>query len=308
MPNQQPPRKPPSRSSMPQMDVGEDEYRRRQQMRDQRRKKRRTQRLVVLAALALGVIILILVLVLIIRAILPGKDSSSAPPGTSSSASALLPPVSSRPTAADTTLWSLLLVNSQHPIDDSYEPEDLVQIPGTYHYFDGRAVEALNQMIAACNAVPGHDLQPYSAYRGAESQNKRHEELVAAYKKEGLSDEAALAKANLYEPAAAHSEHRTGFAVDFFTGSYQHISDGFDQQPEFAWLVEHCAEYGFILRYPAGKEAITGMAYQPYHFRYVGTVEATQISQANICLEEYLALPDTTPPATSAPQEDSSEQ
>ncbi len=95
----------------------------------------------------------------------------------------------------------------------------------------------------------------------------------------------------------------TGLAVDFQTAVVQltllptppsPAATAFSQAPEYAWLLEHAHEYGFILRYPAEKVAITGMDFQPYHFRYVGAEHAALIRQNNLCLEEYLGL---KPPA-----------
>lgn len=86
------------------------------------------------------------------------------------------------------------------------------------------------------------------------------------------------------------SEHNLGLAVDICALDYQILDDAQADTPEQQWLMEHCAEYGFILRYPKGKEDMTGIIWEPWHYRYVGVEAAQEISQSGLCLEEYLAL------------------
>ena len=88
------------------------------------------------------------------------------------------------------------------------------------------------------------------------------------------------------------SEHNLGLAADIVSADWyaQHddLTADFDQTPAFAWLREHCADYGFILRYPLGKESVTGVTYEPWHYRYVGEEAARAIMDAQLTLEEYL--------------------
>ena len=84
------------------------------------------------------------------------------------------------------------------------------------------------------------------------------------------------------------SEHNLGLACDIVALDYQNLDDGYAETPEAKWLYENCAKYGFILRYPPDKEDITGVIYEPWHFRYVGEQAAQEIMQRGICLEEYL--------------------
>lgn len=88
-------------------------------------------------------------------------------------------------------------------------------------------------------------------------------------------------------------EHNTGLAFDILTSSNAPKNKSAASTPLFLWLDEHAAEYGFILRYPAGKEEITGVPYNPYHFRYVGKEAAQYIKKEGLCLEEFLALYET---------------
>ena len=84
-----------------------------------------------------------------------------------------------------------------------------------------------------------------------------------------------------------HSEHQTGLALDINVAS---SSAHFENTPAFAWLKEHCAQYGFILRYDQGKEDITGYRFEPWHYRYVGVETAQAVMEQGLAYEEYLAL------------------
>ena len=84
------------------------------------------------------------------------------------------------------------------------------------------------------------------------------------------------------------SEHHIGLALDILTGSYTSMDDGFGETEAGIWLAENAPDYGFILRYPSGKEEITGIVYEPWHFRYVGIKYSKYITQHGICLEEFL--------------------
>ncbi len=85
-----------------------------------------------------------------------------------------------------------------------------------------------------------------------------------------------------------YSEHNTGLAVDLGGSGNFKLEQDFENTAAFAWLIENCADYGFILRFPKGKEAITGVIYEPWHYRYVGKEAAKEIMSSNLCLEEYL--------------------
>lgn len=277
---------PEKRDNIPEIGVSERAYRQKQELRAKKRRKRRLRKAAVLGALGLGAVLLVACFVLLVRALFlpagPGvSTASAASPGASGAAS--------RPVAANPGSWNLLLVNAQNPLPANHiADDDLALIAGSPNYFDARAVSHLDRMMADCNAVEGHDLRLLAGYRSAEVQNTKHQEKVAEFTQNGAED--PTAEAARYEPDADHSELRTGLAAQFITGRMQYLSEGFAETPEGKWLLENCATYGFILRYPQEKQAITGMAYQPYHFRYVGFDDAMRIQPAGICLEEYLAL------------------
>lgn len=276
----------------------EQEYRRRQAAKEKRRKKRRTQRLLLLGAFAVAALLLILCIVMIFRAIFGEKEpvSSSVPSSSSSVSVPTSGPGVSWPVAADPTVWNLILVNGQFPLPDGFTVETAT-VTSIGHTFDARAADALKRMVEDCNAVSGNSLAIYSGYRGATTQNERYNYQVNLFKGQGHGEAEAQQLARQVELPAGYGEHQTGLAVDFTTGTVQEPSINFAQTPEFAWLVENAKNYGFILRYPSEQEAITGIKVQPYHFRYVGVEDAVAITEAGICLEQYLAV--TTQGSTS---------
>ena len=92
-------------------------------------------------------------------------------------------------------------------------------------------------------------------------------------------------QADSFSARPGYSEHQTGLTIDCNT-----IDDAFGDTPEAAWLAQHCADYGFIIRFPQGKENITGYQYEPWHIRYVGADVAKEIQKYGLTLEEYLGV------------------
>ncbi|MBR1659935.1 MAG: M15 family metallopeptidase [Oscillospiraceae bacterium] len=179
----------------------------------------------------------------------------------------------------DVNSWALILANSTHPIGE-YAPE-LAEAEGG-HLFDVRAVDALMAFVQATRDA-GFSCVINSAYRGYQEQSYLYWRKVEEY---GGNETAA---ATIVLPPGT-SEHQTGLcadiAYDFVSPKNRSLAD----TPTFQWMNEHCAEYGFILRYPEDKEEITGVIYEPWHFRYVGIEAATFMKEQNLCLEEFLAL------------------
>lgn len=183
--------------------------------------------------------------------------------------------------------WSLLLVNSWNPLPDGYEERtEFVDYDDQGNQIDSRAKDALLQMMS-----DGADYGLWGTllYRSGEIQQQYFDEEVDAYKAEGYSDSEADAMAATQVVRPGTSEHQTGLAVDILGSGYTSLQEDFDQTEAFAWLQEHCADYGFILRYPEGKEAVTGREYEPWHYRYVGEEYAREIMSRGITLEEFLA-------------------
>lgn len=213
----------------------------------------------------------------------PPADSDTADVQQSQSTPDSEPPA---PTV-DLTAWNLVLVNAQNPL-----PEGFTLTTGTLTNsleVDERILEDLNAMLAAAKEQ-GVGLIVCSAYRDLERQNRLHLAQVNSYLAEGLDQAEAEAKACTEVPPAGKSEHNTGLAVDIVTPEYQMLNDGYAETPAAAWLAANAPEYGFILRFPAGKEDVTGIYYQPWHFRYVGKDLARTITDSGLCLEEWLFL------------------
>ena len=110
------------------------------------------------------------------------------------------------------------------------------------------------------------------------------DEKAAAFVAEGYSEEEALKQAKTVAAESGFSEHQLGLAVDIDSEDTSVCSN----EAVWEWLRANCANYGFILRYPAGKEDITGISYEPWHFRFVGKDAAKKIMDSGITLEEYL--------------------
>lgn len=188
--------------------------------------------------------------------------------------------------AVDKNDWKLILLNADHPIPDDYEL--LLADLGDGQQFDMRAVGALQGMLDAARA---QGLSPVvcSAYRSEERQEELFEEQVLYHmEKEGMSQEEAEIEARRHVSYARHSEHGLGLAADIVSEDHQVLEEEQEGTPEYQWLLANCADYGFILRYPKDKTDITGVIYEPWHFRYVGKYAAYEIMSRGITLEEYL--------------------
>ena len=196
------------------------------------------------------------------------------------------------PTApADPQLWSLLLANTQNPLPDGYEPPQLTTIDASGRQVDSRIADALQQMIAAAEKDGAH-LVVTSAYRSYERQEELYVSMIREYLALGYSNADAYAATKRLRNVPGTSEHQTGLAVDIISQSYWQLDEGYANTYEARWLKEHAADYGFILRYPKDKTAITGTNFEPWHYRYVGVEDAQKIMAQGLCLEEYLAKVD----------------
>nr|WP_039793329.1 M15 family metallopeptidase [Paenibacillus elgii] len=189
-----------------------------------------------------------------------------------------------------------VLVNKTNKLPDSYKPQDLVDpnVPFTFkeklekRKMRKEAAAALEKLFQAAKK-DNLPLAGVSAYRSHETQKTVYDRYV---KKDG---EAA---ANKYSAKPGQSEHETGLAIDVAGSSGKCAAqDCFGATKEAKWLAEHAADYGFIIRYPEGKESITGYQYEPWHLRYVGVDTAKAIVKQGVTLEEYVknAVPVSKP-------------
>lgn len=183
--------------------------------------------------------------------------------------------------------WQLTLVNETSPLEEDYAP-DLAELNNGLK-FDSRAISALNNMLADGNAK-GLDLIVCSAYRSVVQQTELFRQQVARQQEEdsSLDYEQAVAAAKTVVTYPGRSEHNLGLAADIVCEGYQNLDDDFAKTEAAIWLKENCAQYGFILRYPQGKMGVTGVIYEPWHFRYVGVESAKYIYENDLCLEEFL--------------------
>lgn len=196
-------------------------------------------------------------------------------------------PVSSNNiTKDDLSKWNLILVNSKSPLNRAFTV-DLVETVDGY-MVDVRIYEALETMIADASK-DGVILTICSAYRSVATQNELLEKKAQSLVVSGIDTDLAYYKASQYISNPGESEHHTGLAVDLITPGTTTLDDKFEKTEAFKWLSENAHRYGFILRYPKGKEDITGIYYEPWHYRFVGKEHAAAIKESGLCLEEYLS-------------------
>ncbi len=181
--------------------------------------------------------------------------------------------------------WQLVLVNKQHPVPEDYTVT-LGQIKGSMKC-DVRILDDLMDMMQAAKA-DGIKLVVCSPYRDYNRQTVLFDRKIDYYMEEGHSYMEAYKLASMTVTVPGASEHQIGLALDIVSTTYSGLEIGFGETTAGKWLKEHCDEYGFILRYPEGKEYITGIQYEPWHFRYVGKEAAKQIMERDITLEEFV--------------------
>ncbi len=184
----------------------------------------------------------------------------------------------------DAEKWNLAIINIKYPLPDSYAPTLSNAISGSNIQLDSRVSERYAEMYAAAK-LSGCVLTPYSGYHSYALQETTYNRKVNFYINQGISAEEANQKARAQVLPAGCSEHNAGLAIDIVSASSDFINT-----KEYKWLCENAHNYGFILRYPEDKTAITGMNFEPWHWRYVGTQAAKEMKENNQCLEEYLGL------------------
>ena len=135
---------------------------------------------------------------------------------------------------------------------------------------------------------PGYSIVVSSAYRSYAKQSILLQEEIQKNERLGMSPKAAKKDALRTVAPPGFSEHQTGLCVDITAKNFQLLNRAQENTPENKWLQKHCKDYGFVLRYPKGRETITGYSYEPWHFRYVGKKAAKEITRRGITLEEYV--------------------
>lgn len=185
-------------------------------------------------------------------------------------------------------VWAYFLINGDNPLPENYEIE-LERVQGDFS-MDSRCAEYAREMISAAR-LDGIELRVVSAYRSVQKQQENLDAYIERMKNEGHSEQEAekLALREIAEPKT--SEHNAGLALDILTEdwweTHNDVTADFENTEEFKWLSEHAHEYGFILRYPKGAENITGYAYEPWHYRFVGVYYAKKIKESGLPFEYY---------------------
>ena len=190
---------------------------------------------------------------------------------------------------SDEDSWELILVNEQNPLPINFMV-DLIKFENVR--VDCRISEPLKKMIDAAKK-DGVNLSICSGFRSVTEQDNLYASKCLVYMSEGYSEEASDILASQYIQVGGSSEHHTGLAVDLLTDGTAVLDEGFAQTPAYSWLKENAAKYGFIERYPKDKSQLTGINWEPWHFRYVGEVNAAKLVSQNLCLEEYLQSKNT---------------
>ncbi len=183
--------------------------------------------------------------------------------------------------SADLKKDTLILVNKYYALDKDYEPDNMVQIEAKYgvqQYLQKEAYDAFKKMADDAKKE-GLTLYITSPYRSYQTQNKLYNNYSAKDGKE---------LADTYSARPGYSEHQTGLAADIVSGPGKSLAS-FENTKEFKWIKSHAHLYGFILRYPKGKEKLTGYQYEPWHYRYLGVDTASKIYSSGLTYEEYYA-------------------
>lgn len=187
-----------------------------------------------------------------------------------------------------------MLINKENLLEESYAGGDLVNVGD-----DMRAIgtvrlcrsveEALVRMDAAMKQAGVDGLFASSGYRSYSTQSTLYQRKISYYRGLGYGTEDAAALAGQVVAPPGSSEHQSGMAIDVSAASGS-LTEAFADTPQGQWLVEHCWEYGFILRYPEERTQDTGYIYEPWHFRYVGQPHAEYIHKQDLILEDYIHL------------------
>lgn len=181
--------------------------------------------------------------------------------------------------------WYLVLVNRNNPMDEGYVPELTELTPG--YSVDSRIADAANKMLADAKGEGLHIIA-CSAYRSVNRQEQLFNQTMQAQLNKGLGYLDAYQETAMSVAVPGTSEHALGLALDLISNKYTTLDEGQENTAEAKWLAANCHKYGFILRYPPDKTDITGIIYEPWHYRYVGVEDATKIKELGITLEEYL--------------------
>ena len=179
------------------------------------------------------------------------------------------------------TDWRLTLANYETLLPENFTVK--VENIDKTRQFDARAIGELNDMMNQMKKDGITNIWIQSAYRSVARQKELYDASVKKYLQEGKTQEEAEKLTNEYINKPGSSDHNLGLAVDF-----NKVDNGFEKLDGFKWLQKNAENYGFVLRYPKDKEDITKIAYESWHWRYVGVEHAKKMNELNMCLEEYI--------------------
>lgn len=175
--------------------------------------------------------------------------------------------------------WNLIVVNRWNELPEDYEVE-LTELSNG-QMVDSRVYPYLQEMFDAARAEGIYPIVR-EGYRTAEEQQEILDDKIQIYINQGYSQVKAERTAKEWVALPGTSEHQLGIAVDINADKSK-----CSNEDVYGWLAENAYKYGFVLRYPPGKQKITGTSYEPWHYRYVGEEAAKEIYERGICLEEY---------------------
>lgn len=182
--------------------------------------------------------------------------------------------------AAEADQWYLQIASVAHPLPEGFVQPSTTVIDDIGREIDSRIVGAYWDLVNAAKA-DGLNIYPISGFRPHSTQISLFNARVEQARNDGYADPEAEAARHVAKPGT--SEHELGLAVDFNSVDESY----FRNTAEAKWLAAHCAEYGFVIRYPEDKESVTGIIYEPWHLRFVGVKHAKRMNELNMCLEEY---------------------
>lgn len=183
--------------------------------------------------------------------------------------------------------WKLVLVNKWNPVEDADISNIKLKNLKWGQSVDERCYKYLQLMMDDCREA-GFEPMICSSYRTNERQHELFNNQMEIYMSKGMERDAAFEKTAKSVAVPGTSEHELGLAVDITDIHNQNIISGMESQPVQKWLMKNSWKYGFILRYPQDKADITGIVYEPWHYRYVGYDAAKYIYENNLTLEEYV--------------------
>lgn len=268
-------------------------------MTKSQRHKAIVRRRIFVSACAVILAAVILLIAFAVKAVMTGGEKDNTSSDVSSIQSDNMSDVSSEqpstpsypstgPNGLDANYTKLLLVNGENPLPEDYDYEgNLTTIPdeyinGSLKQIDKDVWPYMKAMIDAAWA-DGVKLYVWSPYRSYSTQDMLFKRQIDRQIAKGVPEDKAEEAAATVVARPGTSEHHTGLAADF-----NMADDKFETTEMYAWMQQHAADYGFIMRYSGEKQAITGVIHESWHYRFVGINAAKEINRLNMCLEEYV--------------------